>query len=318
MNETIILTESLTKRFNCGLLARRSVEAVKDLTLEVKRGEVFAFLGPNGAGKTTTINLLMGFLKPSKGKVSVFGLPHGTAEMRKKIGYLSEGYAFYSFFTAPTLLDYFGKLYGISAQERQKKIEKLMNRLDLWQSRNLAIGRYSRGMRQRLGIIQALMNDPELLILDEPTSGFDPQGRKMVRELMLQLKAQGVTIFLSSHILSEVEAICDRVAIINRGELIKQGDLKEIVGAHIGYETRFANVEAKVIEELQSLGLKVEPVGDEFKTFTDDEHLGQRIIDIVRASGGLIKAFVPITRTLEDVFLELTGSNGADQQQEQQ
>jgi len=307
MSETVISADSLTKRFTSGVFRKRSVEAVKDLTLEIKRGEIFAFLGPNGAGKTTTINLLMGFLKPTRGAVSVFGLPAGAVEARRRIGYLPENYAFYNFFTAPTLLDYFGQLFHIPAKERRTKIEKLLHQLDLWQARNLAIGKYSRGMRQRLGIIQALMNDPELLILDEPTSGFDPHGRKMVRELLLQRKAEGATILLSSHILSEVEAICDRVAIVDRGRLIKLGNLSDLIGAHIGYEIKFCGVEPRIAGDLQSLGLKVQLVGDQFQTFTGDEQLGQRVVDVVRANGGLLKAYVPITRTLEDVFLELTG-----------
>src|SRR5262249_48708512 len=158
--------------------------------------------------------------QPTRGAVSLFGKSPGDRNVRAKIGYLPENFAFYPFLTAPGLLDLFGRLFRISAQDRSRRIEELLQRLGLWNARNLKIGKYSRGMRQRVGIAQSLLNEPELLILDEPTSGFDPVGRRMVRDLLIELKKRGTSIFLCSHILSEVEDICDRVAIIKRGKLI--------------------------------------------------------------------------------------------------
>ncbi len=307
MSETVIRAEALSKRFVTGTLRRREVEAVADLTFHVRRGEIFAFLGPNGAGKTTTIQLLMGFLRPTKGRAFVLGHPAGAVAARHRIGYLPEGYAFYPALTAPTLLDLFGRFFRLPAAERRARIERLLRDFDLWQARALPIGRYSRGMRQCLGLAQALLNDPEVLILDEPTSGLDPRGRRMVRERLLRCKAEGVTVFLCSHILSEVEAVCDRVAIVDRGRIVREGALREVLGGHRGYEIRFAGVESSVLDRLRALGASIELAGEEFRTFVADEPLAQQIVDVVRNSGGVLKAYIPTARTLEDIFLELTG-----------
>lgn len=307
MSDVVIRAEALTKHFVTGTLRRRSVEAVADLTFEVRRGEIFAFLGPNGAGKTTTLNLLMGFLKPTRGRAFVLGHPAGAVAARRRIGYLPEGYALYAAFTAPRLLDVFGRFFRLPTAERRTRIERLLKDFDLWSARVLPIGRYSRGMRQCLGLVQALLNDPELLILDEPTSGLDPRGRRMVRELLSQYRARGATVFLCSHILSEVEAICDRVAIVDRGRIVREGPLKEIIGRDRGYEIRFAQVESSTLDHLRALGVNVELAGGEFRTFVSEESLAQQVVDLVRGNGGVLKAYLPTTHTLEEVFLELTG-----------
>lgn len=308
MSSSVIIAEAVTKQFTTGLWGRRSILAVSRLTFEVKRGEIFAFLGPNGAGKTTTINLLMGFLRPTSGRVIVLGLPAGAVAARQRMGYLPENYAFYSFFTAPALLNYFGRLYQIPRAQRWQRIERLLRALDLWRVRDLAVGKYSRGMRQRLGLAQALLNEPELLILDEPTSGFDPQGRKMVRDLLVERKAQGATIFLSSHILSEVEMICDSVAIVDRGQLLACGPLSEIIGTHRGYEITFTAVSNHTLHEIQALGVSVQPMAELLQAVVGEERTAQRVVDLIRSDGGVLKSYSPISRTLEDVFLELTGS----------
>lgn len=307
MSEVVIRAEALTKRFVTGRLRRRSIEAVADLTFEVRRGEIFAFLGPNGAGKTTTINLLMGFLRPTRGCAFVLGHPAGAREARQRIGYLPEGYAFYTAFTAPILLDIFGRFFRLPVAERRTRIERILKDFDLWRARTLPIGKYSRGMRQCLGLAQALVNDPKLLILDEPTSGLDPRGRRMVRELLLRYKSEGATVFLCSHILSEVETICDRVAILDRGRIVREGTLKELIGGHRGYEIRFAPIERMMLDRVRALGANVELVEGECRTFVTDELLAQRIVEVVRSSGGVLKAYIPTMRTLEEVFLELTG-----------
>jgi ABC-2 type transport system ATP-binding protein len=309
VTEWVIETRDLAKVYASGWRRGNRVDALMDLNLEIGRGEIFAFLGPNGAGKTTTINLLMGFLQPTRGQVTLFGSAPSDRWVHRRIGYLPENYAFYSFLTAPKLLSFFGRLFGLPAKERRARIERLLRQLGLWEARDRKIGSYSRGMRQRLGIAQALLNEPDLLILDEPTSGFDPVGRRMVRDLLLGLKQRGATIFLSSHILSEVEVVCDRVAIINRGRLVQQGMLRDVVGSHTGYEIAFTDGNGSIVARLREMNLKVTLVQDQGQTFIGDEALAQTVIDIIRAGGGALKAFVPKTRTLEDVFLEVVGAS---------
>ncbi|MBZ5534648.1 MAG: ABC transporter ATP-binding protein [Acidobacteriia bacterium] len=307
MSENVIEVRELTKIFATGWGRKKRVEAVGDLDLAVARGEIFAFLGPNGAGKTTTINLLMGFLRPTRGSIKLFSSPPEARHVRSRTGFLPENYAFYSFLNGPQLLDFFGRLFRIPDRLRRSRIEQLLGQLDLWEARNLRIGKYSRGMRQRLGIAQALLNEPELLILDEPTSGFDPLGRRMVRQLLLQLKQRGSSIFLSSHILSEVEAICDRVAIVNRGKMVRQGSLKEVIGSHEGIEITFTDPGGSVRSQLQELNLKISAVSEQFMTFAGDEALGQHVVDAIRLGGGTLRAYLPVARTLEEVFIDLVG-----------
>jgi len=309
MSDWVIETRDLAKIYASGWRRKNRVEAVADLNLEVGRGEIFAFLGPNGAGKTTTINLLMGFLQPTRGQVTLFGSAPSDRWVRARIGYLPENYAFYSFLTAPKLLNFFGRLFGLPARVRRERIEQLLRRLGLWDTRDKKIGTYSRGMRQRLGIVQALLNEPDLLILDEPTSGFDPFGRRMVRDFLLELKQRGTSIFLSSHILSEVEVVCDRVAIINRGRLVQQGTLREVIGSHTGYEIAFTDPHGSIVPRVREMNLKVALVEQQVQTFTGDEALAQAVVDTIRSGGGTLKAFVPKTRTLEAVFLELVGAS---------
>jgi ABC-2 type transport system ATP-binding protein len=203
----VLEARGLSKTYTSRFPRRESFTALSDVSFEVRRGEILAFLGPNGAGKTTGINLLLGFLRPTSGEGRLFGLDPNNPRARSRLGYLPENYAFYSAFTGPAVLNYFGRLCGIARPERKQRIDELMERVGLAEARRRPVGKYSRGMRQRLGIAQALLNRPELLILDEPTSGFDPLGRLMVRDLLTELKTAGVSILLSSHILSEVEQV---------------------------------------------------------------------------------------------------------------
>lgn len=226
---TVLEARGLSKTYRSRVPRRESFTALTDVSFAMHAGEILAFLGPNGAGKTTGINLLLGFLTPTRGEVRLFGLDPNDRRARARLGYLPENYSFYSAFTAPTLLHYFGKLAGIPRPERGRRIDALLQRVGLMDARSRPVGKYSRGMRQRLGIAQALLNNPELLILDEPTSGFDPLGRLMVRDLLLDLKKAGASILLSSHILSEVESICDRVVILNHGRVVREGLLDDVL-----------------------------------------------------------------------------------------
>lgn len=216
--ESAIKIEGLTKEY-LNKTTGQMVRAVDDLHLEVYRGEIFGFLGPNGAGKTTTIKMLLGLIFPTKGDAWIFGKPIGDVSVKKVIAYLPESPYFYEYLTGRQVLDFYARLFGIPASERKKKVDTLLEVVGLSRDGDKTLRNYSKGMLQRIGIAQALLNDPELLFLDEPTSGLDPMARIEIRDLIIRLKQQGKTVFLSSHQLLEVELICDRVSILNRGKL---------------------------------------------------------------------------------------------------
>ncbi len=306
----VLEARGLSKTFASRFPRRESFTALSDVTFDVHPGEVVAFLGPNGAGKTTGINLLLGFLKPTSGEGRLFGLHPNDPRARARLGYLPENYAFYSAFTGPLLLDYFGKLCGIEKVERTRRVDELLARVGLQDARTRAIGKYSRGMRQRLGIAQALLNRPELLILDEPTSGFDPVGRLMVRDLLNDLKLAGASILLSSHILSEVEAICDRVVILNRGRIVREGKLDDVLGRGSRYEIAFRDKDGAVESAMKARGWSVGKEAAESIVLLATEADAQDAIDVVRAHRGVVLRYRAAGRTLEEVFLQDVASKG--------
>jgi ABC-2 type transport system ATP-binding protein len=209
--------------------ARKKIEALRGVTFEVQKGHIFGFVGPNGAGKTTTIRTLMGLIKPTSGTASILGRTVPSRAARERVGFLPESPYFYDYLTVPELLDLVGRLFGIPGPERKKRADELIERVGLSRARTQSLKKFSKGMLQRAGLAQALMNDPELVVLDEPMSGLDPIGRKEVRDLILSLRDAGKTVFFSTHILSDVEAITDRVAIIARGQLQASGTPAELV-----------------------------------------------------------------------------------------
>ena len=208
--------------------ARRKVEALRGVTFEVQRGHIFGFVGPNGAGKTTTIRTLMGLIRPTSGSAMILGQKIPSRAARFKVGFLPESPYFYDYLTVGELLDLAGRLFGVPSDLRKKRANDLIERVGLDRARSQSLKKFSKGMLQRAGLAQALMNDPELVVLDEPMSGLDPIGRKEVRELILSLRDQGKTVFFSTHILSDVEAITDRVAIVARGSLQAHGTPSEL------------------------------------------------------------------------------------------
>src|SRR6185295_1527401 len=219
MNEPVIQIENLTKTYRTGL-RRSQVFAVRNISLTVKQGSIVAFVGPNGAGKTTTIHSLLGFLKPDRGTIRLFGQPTGSASLRRRVGYQCEIFHTYPFYTGTQALNYYGQLSGISKDVLARTIPVLLDRMGLGAAANRKASGYSKGMTQRLGLAQALIHEPELLILDEPTSGLDPEGRRLVLEIIRDEKAKGRTIFLSSHILADVERTCDEVVMVRQGEIV--------------------------------------------------------------------------------------------------
>jgi ABC-2 type transport system ATP-binding protein len=245
----ILKTEKLRVEFKTREFRHTAKVALRALDLEVSAGEVFGFLGPNGAGKTTTMNVLLGFVPPTSGAAYLFGIDVRQPIARQRIGYLPEMTYYYKFLTAEELLRFYAKIFGLARSEADKRIDQLLKLVELESVRKRPIKSYSKGMQQRVGLAQALINNPDLLILDEPTSGLDPLGRMKVREIIQRLKNEGKTVFFSSHELGEVETVCDRVAIINQGELKTVGRVDEIKKQHhanleqafleiIGYQTQ--------------------------------------------------------------------------------
>jgi ABC-2 type transport system ATP-binding protein len=231
MMETIIETKNLRVEFK-PRNAEGTKVAVRDLNLGVRAGEVFGFLGPNGAGKTTTMNVLLGFVNATSGSAHLFGVDVTRPIARQRIGYLPEMTYYYRFLSAEELLRFYARIFGVPKDETERRIDRLLRLVELDNARRRPIRTYSKGMQQRVGLAQALINNPDLLILDEPTSGLDPLGRMKVREIIQRLKNEGKTVFFSSHELGEVETVCDRVAIINQGELRVEGRVADLVATY--------------------------------------------------------------------------------------
>jgi ABC-2 type transport system ATP-binding protein len=246
--ETILKIDKLVVQYRTRELGQATKTAVNGLSLEVKRGEVFGFLGPNGAGKTSTMNVLLGFVPPTSGSASLFGVDVRQPIARQRIGYLPELTYYYKYLSAEELLRFYARIFHIPSSERESRIDAVLKLVELDGARSRPIRTYSRGMQQRVGLAQALINDPDLLMLDEPTSGLDPIGRMKVREVIQRLRSDGKTVFFSSHELGEVETVCDRVAILHEGQLKTLGrvddlisqfqcDLEKIFLKVIGYDT---------------------------------------------------------------------------------
>src|SRR5215475_4630359 len=224
-----IRIDNLTKDYAIGFWRKRPYRALDRLSLEIEPGEVFGFLGPNGAGKTTTLKLLMQLVYPTSGRAELLGKPIGDPSAKRRIGFLPENPYFYDYLTAEELLRYFASLFGFSGADRRARAARLLDEVGIGKERRLQLRKFSKGMLQRVGIAQALINDPELVILDEPMSGLDPLGRRDVRSLILRLRDRGCTVFFSSHVLSDAEALCNRVAILAKGRLVATGRLTEML-----------------------------------------------------------------------------------------
>ncbi len=300
--ESAIKIEGLTKEY-LNKTTGQMVRAVDDLHLEVYRGEIFGFLGPNGAGKTTTIKMLLGLIFPTKGDAWIFGKPIGDVSIKRQIAYLPESPYFYEYLTGRQVLDFYARLFGVPAGERKKKVDTLLDMVGLSRDGDKTLRNYSKGMLQRIGIAQALINDPELLFLDEPTSGLDPMARIEIRDLIIRLKQQGKTVFLSSHQLLEVELICDRVSILNRGKLLKAGKLDELLPSG-RVEIVAENVsDDGVIAKIRDAGGVVQRQDGRIVVQQPDDASVNRVVDIIRSASGTIRSLTPQRRTLEELFV---------------
>ena len=297
--------EEISKRYVSWRGVRRTaVQALDGLSLEVEPGEIFGFLGPNGAGKTTALHLLMGFIFAERGRGSVLELPFGDARAHRRIGFLPENLAFYRFLTGEQLLGYFGRLNDVAPGELDRRIPELLERVKLTEAARRPVGSYSRGMLQRLGLAQALLHDPELLVLDEPTSGLDPLGRRLVRQLLLDLKARGKTIFLSSHLLSEVEMVSDRVGIVDRGRLRGIRSVQSLLEASQRVELTVRGASAGLLEALQQQGAEM-TAHDRIHRIVVERGQQRAAIERLWQEGGELLSVVPARSTLEDFFVQV-------------
>lgn len=238
MTEPLIQVEQLTKVFR-DFWRRPKVTAVRDVSFEVRRGEIFGLLGPNGSGKSTTIKVLLGLLHPTRGAVTVLGRSPRTLAVKQRIGYLPENSYIYPYLTSHETLDFYGRLFDLSASERAKRIDQLLDMIGLRQAARRVVGEFSKGMTRRIGVAQALINDPDLIILDEPTSGLDPLGCRQMKDLLLTLARRGKTILMTSHLLADVEDLCDRVAILYNGRIRAMGPLDELLEETSRYRLTF-------------------------------------------------------------------------------
>jgi len=290
------------------LMMGKEVNALTDLTLEIKKGETFAIVGPNGSGKTTTMKILLGMLFPTAGEAKLFGYAPGDAEAQRRIGYLPEAPYFYEFLNGRELLEYYGKLCGVPEEVRKSRIDELLKMVDLYdRGADMPIRVYSRGMRQRIGIAQAMINDPDLLILDEPTNGLDPIGTVQVRQFILEQKKQQRTILLCSHLLSEVEAVADRVAILHRGDLIAVGPINELVPESTMWQLVATGLSREGIAAFKDAGLKVEVHGDVVTLLVETLDDAYRGLGIMRDQGGELIELTRPQPTLEEQFLKAVG-----------
>jgi ABC-2 type transport system ATP-binding protein len=305
-----IEVRDLTKTYRTPF-TRKRVEALRGVTFRVERGHIFGFVGPNGAGKTTTIRTLMGLIRPTGGSAELLGHPLGSREAKARIGFLPESPYFYDYLTVGELCDLTGRLFGLSAAERKQRADRLIDKVGLGRARGQSLKKFSKGMLQRAGLAQALMNDPELVVLDEPMSGLDPIGRKEVRDLILELRDHGKTVFFSTHILSDVEAITDRVAIIARGQLQASGTPAELVSRSLlGVEITVQLADGDADAALTAGASKVRRAGDELTlTLAADADVDAWLAR-AHAAGAKVRQVAPRHETLEDLFLrEVAGAD---------
>jgi ABC-2 type transport system ATP-binding protein len=301
----VIEIENLVKTFQVGFWKKRPVLALDNLCLKVEQGEIFGFLGPNGAGKTTTLKILMDLLRPTSGATRILGEPSGSVPMKRRIGYLPENPYFYDYLTAAELLTYVGRLFGIRQSELGTRVRELLRRVGLEGARNQQLRKFSKGMVQRIGIAQALINHPEVVFLDEPMSGLDPLGRREVREVIRSLKDRGTTVFFSSHILPDVEQICDRVAIMNQGRLRETGPLNEILKVRMeGHEIILSSSDERIRSGLRALCDGMASLGDRLQVRAANSAQVESILSYAFKNGAVLVSVTPLRQSLEDYFFQ--------------
>lgn len=300
-----IETFQLEKSYTAGFWRKRRVAGLKPLTLAVEPGEVFGYLGPNGAGKTTTLKLLMGLIFPTGGSARILGMEISDPRMKSRIGFLPEQPYFYDYLTASELLEYYAQLSGVPGRERSRRVQEMLARVGLAASARTQLRKLSKGMMQRVGIAQAILHDPRIVFLDEPMSGLDPLGRREVRDLMQSLKDEGKTVFFSTHILSDAEALCDRVAILHKGELRGVGAVDELTArTQNKIEILFHGLQAMTL--LSALGAECHATGETVRAIIAEKQQ-DTALDALRREGARLISLTPVRATLEDYFIERLG-----------
>jgi ABC-2 type transport system ATP-binding protein len=301
-----LATYDLTKDYAVGFWRKRPYRALDRLTLDVGEGEVFGFLGPNGAGKTTTLKLLMQLVFPTSGRAEILGRPVGDLGAKRRIGYLPENPYFYDYLTAEELLTYFAGLFGYRGADARARTSQLLDDVGIGAERRLQLRKFSKGMLQRVGIAQALINDPELVIFDEPMSGLDPLGRRDVHALILRLRDRGCTVFFSSHVLSDAETLCSKVAILAKGRLVAGGRLTDLAQFRVrGWELVLANVTETMLQPLQSRARRIVRIAEgRYALDLPLEMAPERLLSEMTAAGATLVSLNPIRDTLEDFFVQ--------------
>jgi ABC-2 type transport system ATP-binding protein len=308
----IVEIENLTKDYEVGFWKKRKVRALDNLNLQVEPGQIFGFLGGNGAGKTTTIKILMSLLFASSGSARILGSDIADVKMRSRIGYCPENPYFYDYLKASELMNYFGELFGLDAARRKRKTEELLTKVGLdekdW---NKQLRKFSKGMLQRVGLAQSLINEPEIVFFDEPMSGLDPIGRREIRELIAELREKGTTVFMSTHILSDIEALCDNVAILRQGKLAATGKLDDLLtasGEQQSFEINVKNISAELLQNEISIvtGASVYSKPNGANIHVSDENDIEKILRIVKKSSGKLVSVQPVKQSLEELFVKET------------
>lgn len=284
--------------------------AVADLTLDVRQGDVFGFLGPNGAGKTTAVKMLLGLVSPSGGEGRLLGAALGDVAARAYVGFLPEHFRFHDWLNANEFLRLHGQLYGMTGARLRERVPRLLDLVGLAPHADKKLRSFSKGMLQRVGLAQALLNEPRLVFLDEPTSGLDPVGRRLVRDIIRDLKSRGATVFLNSHLLSEVEITCDRVAFIKQGQVVRQAELQKLVDGQTTVELRVGNLSPQIVGGLSRWGQDVRADGERVHFTVDDEAALPQVARWVVEQGGELYAMTPQKLSLEDLFLQVVGTDG--------
>ncbi len=304
---TIVEIANLSKDYETGFWRKKKMRALDDLSLTVEAGQIFGFLGGNGAGKTTTIKILMSLLFPTAGSAKILGRDISDVNMHREIGYCPENPYFYDYLTAFELMNYFGEIFGLGGSKQKERSAELLTSVGLakkdW---NKQLRKFSKGMLQRVGLAQSLVNEPKVVFLDEPMSGLDPMGRREIRELIAGLREKGTTVFMSTHILSDVEALCDQVAILRGGKLAATGKLDDLLardGENISFEINASGVSAESVNFRK--GRMTEKAGGVSIEVSSEQEI-DAVIAAIRAAGGKLLSVQPIKQSLEELFVEKT------------
>ncbi len=299
----MLTVENLIKDYTTGFI-RKKIRVLKDVSFSVSKGEIFGFVGPNGAGKTTTFKIILGFVPLTKGKVELMEKPVGDEDVKNRIGYLPENPYFYDYLTGEELLRYMGELHGLNGKGLSSRIDELLEKVKMSHARKVQMRKYSKGMLQRVGVAQALINDPDFLILDEPMSGLDPIGQREIKELILEEKKKGKTILLSSHMLSDVEALCDRVGVIMGGRVVKTGELGKLFEEiDTDYEMLVKDMNDQITNKLSDLTVTVEKRAG-FLVLRFDEDIKAKVLEVLSNSQADIVSLHPLRKSLEGLFAE--------------